>query len=310
MPEFIDVKKLTDEDEIIKALEFNSSLSATIKNKILEIKRLEDINKSMVFKKEESILFEEENEKEEDDDLEYLYYYEQIKDADNTLTDVELTKLIYESLPSKSNKNYFNLINRMKIEILKEINSLTEIKESSLDDEDLLSESEKLIEFEKKKFKIIENVGNINSNTEIITNNKLYFLNTSSGNVYAISDLNKINKEYYESFKELLSSIKDGTFKCARRLTTTNNKINSISEVKGFKTRVIFDRIGNDSYIILMCAVKKCDFDNGYKKALEGRVLTYRIMQDKILSKKDDEETKKENEEIEKTLFLKLEGGR
>lgn len=310
MPEFIDVKKLTDEDEIIKALEFNSSLSATIKNKILEIKRLEDINKSMVFKKEESILFEEENEKEEDDDLEYLYYYEQIKDADNTLTDVELTKLIYESLPSKSNKNYFNLINRIKIEILKEINSLIEIKESSLDDEDLLSESEKLIEFEKKKFKIIENVGNINSNMETITNNKLYFLNTSSGNVYAISDLNKINKEYYESFKELLSSIKDGTFKCVRRLTTTNNKINSISEVKGFKTRVIFDRIGNDSYIILMCAVKKCDFDNGYKKALEGRVLTYRIMQDKILSKKDDEETKKENEEIEKTLFLKLEGGR
>ena len=59
-----------------------------------------------------------------------------------------------------------------------------------------------------------------------------------------------------------------------------------------------------------MCAVKKCDYDNGYKKSLETRGLTYRAMKPKILSQKDNQEYKNENKNIEKTLFLKLEDRR
>ena len=122
--------------------------------------------------------------------------------------------------------------------------------------------------------------------------------------------MDKIKNEYYEGFEELFRSIKDGTFKGAKRLNSNNNKTSSLSEVRGFKTRVLFDKLDENTYIIIMCAVKKCDYDNGYKKSLETRGLTYRAMKPKILSQKDNQEYKNENKNIEKTLFLKLEDRR
>ena len=59
-----------------------------------------------------------------------------------------------------------------------------------------------------------------------------------------------------------------------------------------------------------MCVVKKCNYDNGYKKSLETRGLTYRAMKPKILSQKNSEESKTENKDLEKKLFLKLENRR
>ena len=117
-------------------------------------------------------------------------------------------------------------------------------------------------------------------------NNNLVFLKTESDNTYCLRDLNGIKREYYKSFKDLLMSIKNGTFKNVKRLTTTNSKLNSISEVRGFKTRVIFDRIDSKTYIILMCAVKKSDFDLGYQNLLEGRCLKYRCFKNTIFEKK------------------------
>ena len=122
--------------------------------------------------------------------------------------------------------------------------------------------------------------------------------------------MDTIKNEYYEGFEELFRSIKDGTFKGAKRLNSNNNKTSSLSEVRGFKTRVLFDKLDENTYIIIMCAVKKCDYDNGYKKSIETRSLTYRAMKPKLISQKDSKEYKDENKDIEKKLFLKLEDRR
>ena len=38
---------------------------------------------------------------------------------------------------------------------------------------------------------------------EEVKENNLYFLKTTSGNIYCLNDLDKIKNEYYESFEEL-----------------------------------------------------------------------------------------------------------
>ena len=126
----------------------------------------------------------------------------------------------------------------------------------------------------------------------------------------SLSGIFSVANQFFFWSRFLFKSIKNGTFKGAKRLNSNNNKTSSLSEVRGFKTRVLFDKLDENTYIIIMCAVKKCDYDNGYKKSLETRGLTYRAMKPKILSKKDDQEYKNENKNIEKTLFLRLEDRR
>lgn len=304
MKSFIDTDNINNEQELIEALKHNCKVSAYMREEIQKMEKINESNIEMTFKEETEIKKEEFI---EDTDLEYLYYYEPIKNIDENITDDELKHIIKENLPIKINPNYFKIISRIIAEIFKEIIEYEEIKKDSIGEEEIINETKKLIDLNKKKIEFIKNIEIDLNNSDEIIENELYFLKTGSGNTYCLSDLSKIKKEYYESFKELFESIKNGTFKQAKRLNTSNNKTSSISEVRGFKTRIIFDRIGENSYIILMCAVKKSDFDNGYKKSIENRNLVYKAMKPKIYKVKDTEEYKQENKQFEKKLFLKLE---
>lgn len=285
MESFIDTNTITDDEELLKALKHNNKVSSSMKQEIKEMEKLDEANKKMSFKIEKQNFEEDdEYEEEQDEDSDYLYYYEPIKDVSEDISITELEKIIKENLPSKNNPNYFKIISRMMTEILKEIMEYEEIKSDS--------------------------IGEKETNEEEVKENNLYFLKTTSGNIYCLNDLDKIKNEYYESFEELFKSIKDGTFKRAKRLNSNNLKTSSLSEVRGFKTRVLFDKLDENNYIIIMCVVKKCNYDNGYKKSLETRGLTYRAMKPKILSQKNSEESKTENKDIEKKLFLKLENRR
>ena len=195
-------------------------------------------------------------------------------------------------------------------EILKEIMEYEEIKSDSIGEKEIIEETQKLIDLNKRKINFIRSTKEKETNEEEVKENNLYFLKTTSGNIYCLNDLDKIKNEYYEGFEELFRSIKDGTFKRAKRLNSNNLKTSSLSEVRGFKTRVLFDKLDENTYIIIMCAVKKCDYDNGYKKSIETRSLTYRAMKPKLISQKDSKEYKDENKDIEKKLFLKLEDRR
>lgn len=282
-----------------------------MKQEIKEMEKLDEANKKMSFKIEKQNFEEDdEYEEEQDEDSDYLYYYEPIKDVSEDISITELEKIIKENLPSKNNPNYFKIISRMMAEILKEIMEYEEIKSDSIGEKEIIEETQKLIDLNKRKINFIRSTKEKETNEEEVKENNLYFLKTTSGNIYCLNDLDKIKNEYYESFEELFKSIKDGTFKRAKRLNSNNLKTSSLSEVRGFKTRVLFDKLDENNYIIIMCVVKKCNYDNGYKKSLETRGLTYRAMKPKILSQKNSEESKTENKDIEKKLFLKLENRR
>lgn len=310
MKSFINTDTITDDEELLEALKHNNKVSSSMKQEIKEMEKLDEANKNMKFETKRNYTLEDEYEEEQDEDSDYLYYYEPIKEVQENITNEDLNQVIRENLPSKNNPNYFKIISRIMAEILKEIMDYEEIKSDSIGEEEIIEETQKLIDLDKRKINYIRNIKENSQSEEEVRENNLYFLKTTSGNIYCLNDLDKIKNEYYESFDELFKSIKDGTFKGAKRLNSNNNKTSSLSEVRGFKTRVLFDKLDENTYIIIMCAVKKCDYDNGYKKSLETRGLTYRAMKPKILSQKDNQEYKNENKNIEKTLFLKLEDRR
>lgn len=311
MESFIDTDTITDDEELLKALKHNNKVSSSMKQEIKEMEKLDEANKKMSFKIEKQNFEEDdEYEEEQDEDSDYLYYYEPIKDVSEDISITELEKIIKENLPSKNNPNYFKIISRMMAEILKEIMEYEEIKSDSIGEKEIIEETQKLIDLNKRKINFIRSTKEKETNEEEVKENNLYFLKTTSGNIYCLNDLDKIKNEYYESFEELFKSIKDGTFKRAKRLNSNNLKTSSLSKVRGFKTRVLFDKLDENNYIIIMCVVKKCNYENGYKKSLETRGLTYRAMKPKILSQKNSEESKTENKDIEKKLFLKLENRR
>lgn len=307
---FIDTSKITDREELINSIRKNIKISRRLQKEISEMEAIDKSNKSFEFT---NTITEQDinnlgNEKEEDIESDfYSYYYDPIKNIDQNISVEELKTIIKENLPVKSNPNYKKIVSRIKAEIYKELILLYDILNDSIDDESLTEETNKLIALETNKFNIINNIEEEEIDEEAIIDNKLFFLKTSSGNISASDDLDKIDKEYYKSFRELFISIKNGTFKNVKRLTSINNKLSSIAEVRGYKTRIIFDRINEDSYVILMCIIKKCNFDNGYRKSLERRSLIYRTFKNKIISKSKEEEYLEENKKYEKKLFLKLE---
>ena len=301
---FIDTSKIIDEEELIKALKSNCKTASILRKEINKIEKENEENETMIF--DENILSTITPEVTDEENFEYEYYYSEIKKIERDKSENEINKIINENLPSVENPNYDKIINRIISEILSEIIELNNLLLLSGDDIKLQEEIKEMINVEKFKFSIINKGIESKDIKKEKINNNLVFLKTESDNTYCLRDLNGIKKEYYKSFKDLLMSIKNGTFKNVKRLTTTNSKLNSISEVRGFKTRVIFDRIDSKTYIILMCAVKKSDFDLGYQNLLEGRCLKYRCFKNTIFEKKDEDEFIKENMKIEEQLFLKL----
>ena len=263
MESFIDTNTITDDEELLKALKHNNKVSSSMKQEIKEMEKLDEANKKMSFKIEKQNFEEDdEYEEEQDEDSDYLYYYEPIKDVSEDISITELEKIIKENLPSKNNPNYFKIISRMMAEILKEIMEYEEIKSDSIGEKEIIEETQKLIDLNKRKINFIRSTKEKETNEEEVKENNLYFLKTTSGNIYCLNDLDKIKNEYYESFEELFKSIKDGTFKRAKRLNSNNLKTSSLSEVRGFKTRVLFDKLDENNYIIIMCVVKKCNYDS------------------------------------------------
>ncbi len=305
MSNFIDTTNITDEKELIKALKSNVRTANSVRKEISKLKNaiLSD-SEALEENKEQCIICDDSDE--DDDDLEYEYYYEPIKAISMDESSETVKEIIEESLPSKNNSNYFNIVNRIKAEIFKEILVYSSMLDETSDLE-FIEEVKSCISFEQLKLSLVktcENSKKIESANEI--KNNIVFFNRNSDRTYAMDDIKSISSEYYESFLELLESIEDGSFKNIRRLTTTNNKLNSISEVKGFKTRIIFDKVGKNTFIILQLAVKKSDFDKEYRESLTNRVSIYRCYKPSIVENAKDNKYLEENSSILKEVKEKL----
>lgn len=302
-----------NEENLEKIIRYNIGKANTLRN---ELKKMDSVVKSS--NNQEEIKLSEKSievavEEKEEETEEYEYYYLNIIDelTQSEVTDnEELKEILISNLPSTENKNYINIVNRIKLEFIKEAYEYEKLNEEETDIE-YKEMIDKEITFYKEIIKMIDYILTDELDTSIENSSKidnhLIFLRTHNGSIYAENDLLSIKEEYYESFKELLESIKNGTFKNVKRFNKNNRILGGISEVKGFKTRVVFDRIGKNKYAIINIFIKKTDNDKGYQELLKTRVDYYKKNKDAIKELLLDDEYIEENEIIANNLLIGLE---
>ena len=305
----VDLEKTT-QLELSDAIEQNRKTAKLMRQ---EIDKLKQANKSYELnkkeEKEEAILLIEEEKNKMDSDNDFFnevdYYF-------NFLDIINLSDNIKEEirsiLPSDKKTNYDNIIMSLKMGLLKnikDIKDLLEEEKEALSKEDL-EEFKAEINLNQKKIDIITEIEKDNTTTsEKSLKNNFFFVTTAGGNARVIDEINDMDVDYLESFKGLFESITDGTFKNVKRFNS-NNKISGISEVKDFKTRVVFDRIGKYDYAIITAFTKKSNNDKGYLISLELKIKNYLNQKEKMISLLNNDDFRKENHLLEQELYNKL----
>lgn len=312
--EFI-ILDLDDEissEEIFEVISKNHNTSMLIDKEVKKLKelsskstkRVEDDNKAP----EKEMIYDEADEvnSELDDKVDYYnYLISSIDDCEDLQDQIE------SSLPNPNTGDYKTIVLRLKLKLLKSIKEtadfISECREE-FDDEDL-EEYKEEIRLCSKKLEILKSESNeeVNEN-KTSTKNNFFFPVSSMGNIRVIDEIEKISKsspEFCSEFLELFQSIEDGSFKRVRRFLN-NNKLVGISEVRGFKPRVVFDRIGKNDYAIITAFLKKCDNDRGYKDSLELKIQKYMSQRDNIVKNLNNPEYRALNEQYTNELFGKL----
>ena len=283
----LDLEK-ANESELIKTIESNNLKLINILHSIeqMESKPQTDLNSNEISNKllSESIPISSKEDNENTDfENEVDYYFSIINRFGETQN---LCENIHNSLPSKKNPNYKNIVLRVKMELLKnikDINDLLKEEEANLSTE-ILEDFKNEIKLNSKKIKMISTIENsvaLEQETEEIQNN-LIFVPTSSGNIRVLEELNDISQEYFPGFKGLFESIIDGSFKNVKRFNSSNSKNSGISEVKDFKIRVVYDRIGPNDYAVITAFIKKSDRDRGYLEALNLKIKNYEAQKEEL----------------------------
>lgn len=312
--EFI-ILDLDDEifsEEIFEVISKNHNTSMLMDKEVKKLKelsskstkRVEDDNKIP----EKEMIYDEVDEvnSELDDKVDYYnYLISSIDDCEDLQDQIE------SSLPNPNTGDYKTIVLRLKLKLLKRIKETAEfISEcrEEFDDEDL-EEYKEEIRLCSKKLEILKSESNeeVNEN-KTSTKNNFFFPVSSMGNIRVIDEIEKISKsspEFCSEFLELFQSIQDGSFKRVKRFLN-NNKLVGISEVRGFKPRVVFDRIGKNDYAIITAFLKKCDNDRGYKDSLELKIQKYMSQRDNIVKRLNNPEYRALNEQYTNELFGKL----
>lgn len=312
--EFI-ILDLDDEissEEIFEVISKNHNTSMLMDKEVKKLKelsskstkRVENDNKTP----EKEMMYDEVDEvnSELDDKVDYYnYLISSIDDCEDLQDQIE------SSLPNPNTGDYKTIVLRLKLKLLKRIKEtadfISECREE-FDDEDL-EEYKEEIRLCSKKLEILKSESNeeVNEN-KTSTKNNFFFPVSSMGNIRVIDEIEKISKsspEFCSEFLELFQSIQDGSFKRVKRFLN-NNKLVGISEVRGFKPRVVFDRIGKNDYAIITAFLKKCDNDRGYKDSLELKIQKYMSQRDNIVKRLNNPEYRALNEQYTNELFGKL----
>ena len=229
------------------------------------------------------------------------YYYGYFKD----LTGDEIEIKMPELLPSRNNPNYKKLMNRLKAEVLKNIKELKDyIAQENLTSMEVKELKGEIIEWSREMAVLNSNMQN---KEEQVTEedvkeeeNELIFVPTPYGTIRALEDISHISEERYPLFLTLFQSIKDGTFKNAKRLRL------GVCEVKLDQARVVFARLDKTHYAIITAFIKKCTTSAGYKTFMQNVVSNYQQTEPKLLANLSNEAFLEENTKTEAELFRRI----
>lgn len=221
----------------------------------------------------------------------------------------ELKEQLRYLLPARTNSDYHRIIQRVRMNYIKLFNEYVRLVESEkssfnkMDIELLMAEANKYmmaanvlreLEYEKEK-----------ENEEASELNRVVFMMKGTGKTYIEDDLSGLTDEHLEGFALLIDSIIDGSFPGVKRLSNNNN-INGICEVKSFGKRILYDRVGPNTYAIITGFVKKTDSNKGYREFISNRINIYRAYENMIKEYASKPENIAEQDEILKRVYATL----
>lgn len=282
-----------DSNALLKVIEDNNKKASEIRNKIKNLQAKSEIadsfdddiaSESDNFIEANDNLYVQEDESDNFED-EVAFYLEDYRQLDIGFSVDDLI----DTLPFPNNYNYRKLLMRLSLESLKEIKEMTEIL---IDEEDEKQRKmiRSYIENERRKMRLISDILNQKSNNNIVSkevHNNIVLAPTPTGNIRVLDCLEDITAEYYPSFKELVLSICNGTFKGIKRFNH-NNVLSGICEVRGFQTRILFQRINKNTYALIDAFIKKGGMVRGYQDYIKLRVTDYKSISGKFKSMLDD----------------------
>lgn len=210
-------------------------------------------------------------------------------DISSYMTDIRNAKTLQQLdniLPKKDAVDFDNILSAIIIELYKEkvyiINSIHSHDEKDLEIKQFFEEELEDIDFKIEyllEYKEYEEYEEVNVSSQ---NNKIIFLKNSYNEPIIFQNL-KGYEEYYSSFLELITSIQSGRFKKVKGFVK-ENKISDISEVKSFKTRILFAKIKEDTYVVLAAFVKKCDWDLRHRNFVGNISQKYQMQKNELLN--------------------------
>lgn len=290
-------------EDLLRIIESNCRKATAIRNSIDSFKNfslatdtsfshcLEDKSISMADEKEKPLIIED-----------FDYYLELYRLLDAKATKEDLLGI----LPDRDDYDFDNIVIRLQAEAVKEMKEINELisEEGKIISKEELEELRTALETEKLKKRLLADIS-VKDKAPVLLEkeeNKIILVPTSAGNIKLLDELLLIPIEYRTSFLELINSIIDGTFKNFKRFTS-HDYFKGVCEVRGFKTRVLFERVGKNSYALISAFIKKVDNTSGYREYLKVRIGEYRMVQERLKEKLDDEEFMQNNDFYVQELF-------
>lgn len=277
--------------DTLDALLIKESFSVAEKNELCEnimqyniglyekkIKEYDEILHGEVLKTKKQISINSHSDKAKKDsfiiDERVPFYFDNII----TFTIEQGIDTLFKMLPSKKIQGFHSLMNRLILEAMKETIVYEELlRESSIEEREYLTMELNRFDFIIASLKEYRDTPEAISADDVQAEKKnwIIFSKTDFGNACFINDIEKMDREIYSSFYELVTSIRNNTFKNVAKYSLSS--VHSYYKVRDIKTgaRIIFTRYATGVYVLLAAFVKKTNWDSLNQNILYHAVSTY-----------------------------------
>ncbi len=306
----IDLDNKTEE-ELKAAIDCNARTFRLMSSKVDSLRKVqqsakEKVRINLTEETEQEPVIQQVSTRDQEFEEEVDYYYSQVRELSIDNIDDE----IEEVLPNRKNYDYERIAKRIQAELMKNIKELREfIASEKLKDNDLIEFTEE-IDSELAKIRAVSKaMQNHQQEMEAEqldeTPNTLIFVPTSGGNIRVQDEIDHIDQSYYKRFDQLLSSIKDGTFKGVKKM---HAELAGLAEVKDRPSgaRITFMRLDKKTYAIISAFVKKSDNNNGYQRMVANHYQTYLSAESDLRRAIQNPEFVSMHQEIEQQIFQTL----
>lgn len=296
------------EEQLTAAIEQNSNTYNLMSREVENLHRVSEAAKAQI-KKPPTIIETEKQSIEElpfdaDFEEEIEYYYSELR----KLTLQQLEQELTATLPARSHYEYERILRRLQAELLKECKEIRDFiaTEPALSQNDL---KEFQIELNSHMAKLAAISAEINRKQETVVaeppENNLIFVPTSSGNIRILDDVAGMDIEHARAIAQLITSIKDGTFKQAKCLSGAGFTLNEVRDLN-MGGRVTFMRLNSDTYAIIGAFIKKTNNNSGYRKILNNHAQAYYDVEQQLKENATNPDFLSMHKLYEQELFRKL----